>query len=67
MSLERVDLFIKANGLPKIPTFSNTDPFAVVFMRDPRTEQFIVIGTTVSSTLRIDYLIYTFMCLAGSK
>ena len=31
---ERVDLFLSAKGLPKVQTFSSSDCFACVYMRD---------------------------------
>lgn len=35
---EKVDLFISARDLPSMQTFSATDPFAVIFMTDPKTK-----------------------------
>ena len=45
---EIVDLFLSAKDLPSMQTFSKTDAFAAVFVLDPKKNELILIGTTVS-------------------
>lgn len=43
---EQVDLFISASDLPSMQTFSETDPFGVMYIVDPRTKIPRKIATT---------------------
>jgi hypothetical protein len=43
---EKVGLFLSASGLPKMDVTSNTDPFAVMFMKDRKTGQLVKCGRT---------------------
>lgn len=52
-ALEKIGLFISARELPNLQTFSVTDAFAVIFIKDPRTGAFSRVGETdvVKNTL----------------
>ena len=43
---EKVGLFLSASGLPKMDVTSNTDPFAVMFVKDRKTGQLVKCGRT---------------------
>jgi hypothetical protein len=45
--LEKIEIFVTASALPKMQSFSNTDPFAVVYFKDHKTKQLVKIGSTV--------------------
>lgn len=44
--VEKIDLFLSANDLKQMQTFSQSDPFAVVFIKNGPDTDFIRIGTT---------------------
>jgi len=44
---EKVDLFLSANSLPKMQTFSQTDSFAVLYLKDVRLPVPVQVATTV--------------------
>mmetsp|Transcript_27422 Transcript_27422/g.54902 ORF Transcript_27422/g.54902 Transcript_27422/m.54902 type:complete len:538 (-) Transcript_27422:249-1862(-) len=44
--MEKVDLFISAKDLPKIPIMSETDAFSAVFMKNNRTKELDLLGMT---------------------
>ncbi len=46
--VEKVGLFISARGLTKMDTFSNTDPFAVLYIKDLKTGNFVKAGRTAT-------------------
>lgn len=46
--IEKVDIFLSARALPKIPIMSETDAFAVLLMKDSKTKSLVQIGMTVS-------------------
>ncbi len=35
---EKIGIFVSARGLPKMDVTSNTDPFAVLYSKDPRMD-----------------------------
>jgi len=43
---EKVDFYLSCRGLPKMDITSNTDPFCVVFVKDPQTHSFVEMGRT---------------------
>eukprot|EP01038_Epipyxis_sp_PR26KG_P011510 gene11510-15417_t len=43
---ELVDVFLNAKGLPNLGTFSKTDPFAVVYILDPLSNEMKIVGKT---------------------
>eukprot|EP00598_Pedospumella_elongata_P004135 CAMPEP_0184970918 /NCGR_PEP_ID=MMETSP1098-20130426/3229_1 /TAXON_ID=89044 /ORGANISM="Spumella elongata, Strain CCAP 955/1" /LENGTH=531 /DNA_ID=CAMNT_0027492917 /DNA_START=64 /DNA_END=1659 /DNA_ORIENTATION=- len=64
--VEKVDIFLCAKSLPKIPLLSETDAFAVVYMKDNQTGNLNQVGLTPvikdtpnpvwSSAITLDYL-----------
>eukprot|EP01031_Cornospumella_fuschlensis_P028727 gene28727-34679_t len=46
LNIDKVDLFFSAKDLPKLHTFNNTDPFAVLYLLDRRTNSLVKHGTT---------------------
>ena len=43
---EKIGFFVSAKGLSKLDTFSNTDPFCVVYLKDKKTNAQMQVGLT---------------------
>ncbi len=43
---EKVGIFVSAKGIPKMDMTSNTDPFAVLYIKDVRSGQWVKAGRT---------------------
>ena len=43
---EKIGFFVRGKGLSKMDTFSNTDAFAVVYVKDKKTNAQVQLGIT---------------------
>ncbi len=50
--------FLLATGLTKMDTFSNSDPFAAIFLKDNKRPTPTKVATTVSNQMKNKYLLY---------